>query len=143
MNEQDKKPYEVSFLVRNEDGVASIIKHLTLSGAEILNEGELKEIELAYPIEKDKIAYFGFLHCNIPQESMDGIHNGLKLDSNVIRMLIISAPTNKEKQDKFMRAKNVARTSRITGDREFTQRPKKDTVISNDLLEEKLEEILK
>jgi len=54
MDEQVKKLYEVSFLARSENGAATMVGHLVGAGAEIVNEGSLNKMKLAYPIEKEE-----------------------------------------------------------------------------------------
>ena len=59
--ENDKKHYEIGFLLKAEDKKADLAKILKASGAEITEEGPVSGIKLAYPIKKENFAYFGFV----------------------------------------------------------------------------------
>lgn len=144
MNDQAKKKYEVSFLSKSESGAALVVGHLTGYGAEIVNEGNLSNMKLAYPINKQESAYFGCISCYMPTDSISKVHDAVRLDKEILRMLILSAPAARENIDVQIRQPMTQ------GLPKKTQRPrmeKQESVekeaLSNELLEEKLEEILK
>lgn len=143
MDEQVKKLYEVSFLARSENGAAAMVRHLVGSGAEIVNEGSLNKVKLAYPIEKEESAYFGCITCSIPTEAVSGVHDAVRLDKEIMRLMILT-PTVVKESVESKRAPQAPEFSR------GTVRPRASSVdveeksaLSNELLEEKLEEILK
>jgi len=137
MEETILKSYEIGYLVKNEDGAEAVIRELKRQGAQILFDGEVKNIKLAYPIGHFSSAYFGYTHFKIDPELISNLKNTLKLDNQITRFLIITPPFAK---DRSSGPESVpAQPRRAT-------RPKieasVETAVSNDLLEEKLEEIL-
>lgn len=143
MDEQVKKVYEVSFLARSEDGASAMVGHLVSAGAEIVNEGSLNKMKLAYPIEKEESAYFGCITCSIPTEMVSKIHDAVRLDKEIIRLMILTPNVIKENAGS-RKAPQTSESPKGTG------RPKtsnteveEKAALSNELLEEKLEEILK
>ena len=141
MDEKIMRPYEVSFLAKSENGASVMIGHLTKFGAEISSEGEISEMELSYPIDNHESAYFGCMQCKIPTDAINGIHDAVNLDKEIMRVLIVTPLPDREKVEKSgtqtssMDKKQVIKAS--------SAKSKQDSVLSNDLLEEKLEEILK
>ena len=142
MSENNKKKYEVSFLARSENGAAIIVGHLKRFGAEIINEGEFKKMKLAYPISKEEQAHFGCITCLLDPESISNIHDAVRLDKDIMRILVVSPTSSKEKSGRSMGERpreTIRKTDRV---REATQKDRDKSVLSNELLEEKLEEIL-
>lgn len=131
------KSYEIGYLVRSEEDSSALINQLKQFQAEILFESEARSIKLAYPIAHLPSAYFGFVHFRMNPTSIANLNDALKLDSEIIRFLIISPPFVKERSQKTetepVGPRKTVRPVVQTGE---------DTTLSNDLLEEKLEEIL-
>lgn len=141
MDDQVVKSYEVSFLAKNENGAASLVKNLSRFGGEILDEGDLEEIKLSYPISRQNSAYFGCIHCKLPPNVISDINEALKLEGDILRFLIVSPPFDRGRVDRAPRQEIPASKKE-----EKIKEPTKtqaENVLSNDLLEEKLEEILK
>ncbi len=138
MEEKASKPYEIGYLIRSEEGTSALIGHLKRLGAEILFEGEVKSIKLTYPIEHYSSAYFGYIHFEIHPEFISNLNDALKLDNQITRFLIITPP--------FLNNRSHGPESVPTQSRRVIK-PKAEVnegvAVSNDLLEEKLEEILK
>jgi len=142
MSEEVRKSYEISFLSDSEDGAAVLIGHVKSAGGEIVNEGNIKEIELAYPINKKTSAYFGCIYCSLPRESIDGLSKSLNLENSIMRFLLITPPFRNERKD-HIRQQSVA-PRRPVAPKVAPEKPRTEqSAISNKLLEEKLEEILK
>lgn len=144
MSDQAKKMYEVSFLARSENGAALVVGHLTSYGAEIVNEGNLNNMKLAYPINNLESAYFGCISCLMLVDSVSKVYDAVRLDDEIVRMLILTAPAVRESVETQAKQPTTQRLPRRT------VRPKVEKeisdekgTISNELLEEKLEEILK
>lgn len=130
--EKEVKAYEISFLVREEEDVQVIVKHLSGIQAEIVNEGPLTRIRLAYQIEKENEAYFGFIHFTADPALIARLTKELEIEKKVIRSLIVTPPFERQA------------TRRREGRRD--KRDEKEPVlnqneVSNAMLEEKLEEI--
>src|SRR3989344_1358026 len=60
MNEE-KKNYEICFLLKSEPEKEDILAAIGRYHLEIIDDGQLSRIRLAYPISKEKFAYFGYL----------------------------------------------------------------------------------
>src|SRR3990170_3295200 len=118
MKENDKKLYEVSFLAKSENGAAIIVKHLTSLGAEGLKEVDLKKMKLAYPMKGEASAFFGCINCELSADSVSKFTDAVPSSS---------APSESTKP---ARRKPIKREEPDDG------------TLSNELLEEKLEEIL-
>ena len=143
MDEQVKKIYEVSFLARSENGAAVMVEHLITVGGEIINEGGLNKMKLAYPIEKEESAYFGCITCSIPTEMVSKVHDAVRLDKEILRLMIL-VPTVVKKNAGSKKASYTSEPSREgVRSKVSSVEIKEKSAISNELLEEKLEEILK
>ena len=145
--EASTKAYEISFLSKNEGGAAVIVKHIQTSGGEIIHEGSIKEIELAYPIKKNKKAYMGCVYANLPGDSIEDMTNALNLENDILRFLVITPPFRKDAKEQSAkpRERGAATVAKQTTEKKQAapQKPQESSSISNELLEEKLEEILK
>ncbi len=98
-------------------------------GLEIISEGGVTEMRLAYPIKKETRANFGYLHFGAEPRAANSLRDSLQLNTNVLRFLIVTPPFIK------------IQSRREEGN--YRVRPVVEThpEISNDALEEKLEEI--
>lgn len=129
MEETTRRAYEISYLLKTEEDIGVIMNLLSQLGAEILNEGAVAEMRLAYPIKKEVRAYFGYLHFNLDSELVVKLRNELKLNNKILRFIIVTPPfvkTQSRRESQMERPRLVAQ-----------ERPD----ISNVDLEEKLEEI--
>lgn len=137
MEETTPKSYEIGYLVGSEEGTSALIGHLKRLGAEILFEGEVKSIKLTYPIRHHSSAYFGYIHFEMHPEFISKLNDALKLDNQITRFLLITPP--------FLRDRSYGAESAPVQPRRAVK-PKTEVnegaAVSNDLLEEKLEEIL-
>ncbi len=136
--DSEKKSYEISFLVRNENDVEAVLNRLSRIGAEILNEGNVSEIKLAYPIKKASSAYFGWIYFDVVPEKIAELNSALKLDEKIMRHLVITPPitkTEKKRPAKPSPAKSETIAATASGST--------SSELSNEELEKKLEEILK
>ena len=128
---EDAKTYEISYLVKDSAGEQEVLKVLNQNQAEILRQGALSEIKLAYPIKKHQSAQFGFIQFASVPEGVAQIKSALSLNPLVLRVLVISISKPTETQ------KPVARKP----EPEIKEAP--SNVLSNEALEKRLEEILK
>lgn len=137
----EEKSYEIGYLVRDEEGTSALIGHLKRFQAEILFEGETRSIKLAYPIERLSAAYFGYIHFKVDPGIIGDLNNSLKLDNQIVRFIIVTPPFTKERSQGLGTESLRPEKSRAKPKVEFSEKP--EVAASNDLLEEKLEEILK
>ena len=141
---EEKKSYEIGYLIRSEEAKEVILGHLARAGALILSDGEIKGIKLAYPIEHLPSAYFGYIHFEIDPDSIAPLVGALRLDSQIVRALVITPPFLRERG---LEPRSSAKVESTAASRGGEPRPdrlgrEEDRAASNDLLEEKLEEIL-
>ena|SRR3989338_1530824 len=142
-----KKEYELSFLIKDQQGEAVLDGLLRQFGAEVSHKSPLAEMKLAYPVKKHKQANFGFIHFSLAPENVKNFSQALNLSPAVLRMLIISPPVGKS--EKF-RNQTLDYQPELRGNRARIKKsedsevmPAKGGVLSNKALEKTLEEILK
>lgn len=142
----DKEPknYEIGFLAVDEADEKEVVNLLKGYKAEILHEGRAKKVKLAYPIKKQTAAHFGFVQFSLDPDLVKPLREQLKLNAKILRSLIFVIP-----------AKQLAKAEEFKGERpekppkerirQMVEEPprKKPEIVDNELLEKKLEEILK
>ena len=139
MNQQgDKKQYEIAFMVKSQSGQAVMENILSQHSCNVILRGPLVETRLAYPIKKLNQAYFGYLHFSAMPDQVEKINFAVKINPEVLRALIVTLPEGKMAEERGKRKE----------ERSFkkTEIPVLATVggiMTNEALEEKLEEILK
>lgn len=126
MEANEKKNYELSFLVNSEEDAHEAVKILNSRGAVIVFEGPLKKIE--------GVAYFGFFHFQCEPEHLMGIEESLRLNGKILRHLVVTPPISP--RTNFFPGRRAPHQSHET-------KVSTPGVVSNEELEEKLEEILK
>ncbi|OGY59066.1 MAG: hypothetical protein A3E61_01480 [Candidatus Colwellbacteria bacterium RIFCSPHIGHO2_12_FULL_43_12] len=129
MEEKTLKAYEISYLLKTEDEVSFVVKLLSDLGAEIVNETTPAEIRLAYPIKKETRAYFGYLHFNLDPELIEKLKEPLQLNTKILRFLIVTPP--------FIKTQVRREFGEVRSP--LPEQPRAE--LSNDALEEKLQEI--
>lgn len=134
--ETTTKDYEVSFLVKQEDGAVRVKKILTDLGAVITQESEVKNIPLAYPIKKETAAFFGFARFTAEPSIIESASKELELDEACLRSLIIAGPFPEPTE-------RVERENRPEQPAKPVEKKKETEMVTNEELEKKLEEILK
>ena len=142
MNDDIKKLYDVSFLAKSESGAAVVVSHLIRFGGEIMEEGSPKKMNLAYPIKTEKSAFFSSIKCKLGADSVASVRDAMKLDKDVLRIFITEPNTIGEKNEgqSFRRVSEKSHTA--TTQTQPKRETRDDGIVSNELLEEKLEEIL-
>ncbi len=137
-NTTDKKEYEISFVVKQKDGEAAMDALLKQHGAEVSFHSPVTETRLAYPIKKFHQAYFGYMHFIAAADAVEKLVHDANLNPAILRVLVVTPPVGKGAQAAVRK--------------ERTERPAKKTepaapvvggMLTNEALEEKLEEILK
>ncbi len=126
MNEEQKKEYEISFLLTAPEAEKNLVSLLSRLGAEIYHQKPVAELRLAYKIKKYTSAYFGFCHFRALPEAIQEIKPALRLVPEVLRFLLVT-PTIKLVSEQPPRP----------------ERKPAAPILSNEALSEKLEEILK
>jgi len=143
-----KKEYEIGYLAKEEEGKKETEQLLNSYKADILNEGKISKITLAYPIKKEKSAYFGFMWFAVEPEMIKEIKEKLKLNNKILRSLIITPPIQPRDKKTVIRPKEMIRPlkpkTRVLEDVQVrSKKEERPEIIDNELLEKKLEEILR
>lgn len=133
MESEDRKDYEISFLLKHESNAQEVLKLLKQHGAEITFEGPLKYLQLAYKIKHNTEAYFGYLRFKLAPDALAELSHDLGTKPAIIRVLIITPP--------FMRMR-VPQPKREVSPMQPTSQPKSASPLSNEAIEKKIEEIL-
>ena len=143
--DKEFKKYEIGFVSRDEKGSDEINKSLISHKCEITENGSLERIKLAYPIKKEIIGYFGYYHFLADPLIIEKIKGELNLNSNVLRFIIITPPAEKQPVSAFkpeIRRKTII--SKDINPKIEARRPSAPpSILTNEALEKKLEEILK
>lgn len=136
----DKREYELSFLLKVKDAEAALETLLKQYEAEVFFKGPLVETRLAYPIKKQSQAYFGYAHFRALPDTAEKLMQSLKLNASVLRALLVTPPV--ARAEKSVRAPEERQIKVKTTAEVVSAAPKSGT-LTNEALEEKLEEILK
>lgn len=137
-----KKEYELSFLLKSPEAESELINVLNQHQTEILERSSITDVRLAYPIKKQTLSYFGFCRFWGLPEDAEKLREVLSLKPAILRFLLITPPirTRIESAPRPLKAVSPIKPSSPA---ESEIRPLRQDVLSNELLEEKLEEILK
>ena len=129
----DSKVYEVAFLAKSLDEEKALTELITQYRGNVVQKGAFQEIKLAYPIKKQTSAYFGYLRFEFLPEDVDKLSETLKLHPGILRHLIVTPSTAKKAVERKPEAPEVAKPAPVS----------RTAVLTNEALEERLEEILK
>jgi len=142
-----KREYEIGYLVKEENDRQEIMNLLSDYKAVILSEGKIAKINLSYPIRKEKSAYFGFIWFSLEPEFIKELNEKLKLNGKILRFLIINASVQLRDKKIAAKSKEIMKPPKTKKQPSLEEgKIKKEeipAVIDNELLEKKLEEILK
>jgi small subunit ribosomal protein S6 len=87
------KIYEIGFWVRItadlEKEIEKVINLIEKFNGEIVEKGVFKKRNLAYPIDKETIGYFGYLLFSIDPKNISEIKKELKFYKNILRFIIV------------------------------------------------------
>lgn len=134
IEEGTKKEYEISYLAKTEEAAKSVGETLKSQGAEIITDSPASKINLAYKIEGEITAYFGYLHFSAAPADIKSIEDAFRLKQDILRVLIITPPFEKNKPRMVAPRPRTAKPSIIEA--------KPSQPLSNEALEKKIEEIL-
>ena len=143
----DKKTYELCYLVISPDAEEGVLKVVKQHEGEITHKSELKEMQLAYQINKMQSAHFGFVQFTMMSENVQKLTSALQLNDKVLRFLtvIMKPKTSSPPQRTFSRPQEptIMKKTMPEQKREEKVPASQEGVLSNEALEKKLEEILK
>ena len=138
--DKEKKEYEIAFLAKMPE-VSSVTDLLNKYGAEIFYQSPVSEVRLAYSIKKQRQAYFGFCQFRAEPEAVEKVQQALRLNSSILRFLAVSSPI--KKSEKLQRPAAEIKYSRRKLEPSAVESAPIGGILTNEALEEKLEEILK
>lgn len=131
---EEKKQYELGLLLKDED-YSPITRLIQKYVSSSVSEGSLVKVNLAYAIKKNSQAFFGYLKFEMEPEKVGDLGKDLKHESSVIRHLLIKLPFNITKEIPQARPSLKPELKR--------KEPKPAaSVLTNEALEKKIEEIL-
>jgi len=143
-HENNKVLYELAFLLPVGKDETSLKAALGKYGFEIVREGGVKEIKLAYKIGKQEVAGFGYYIVSLAlgeenSEVVKKISHELNLDEGVLRYMFMKYQEPKMRERKTEEGDKLRRTKK----EEMIPAVDRIDHLSNEKLEETLEEILK
>ena len=141
MEEKDKNNYEITFWVK-EENASPVTDILKKNGCDIVEEKPLQKMQLGYPIRKEKYAFLGTVIFAAYSEAAQAIHDPLNLEGSVLRYTL--GNTDKRRVEKgmgeSMRGSFSSLRERSNCSSSFKR--KEESVLTNESLEKKIEEIL-
>jgi ribosomal protein S6 len=149
--EQKNNNYELSFWFSSrleekaiEQKFDNLLKQLEKSGALIIFSQSPQLKQLAYPIKKERNAYFGYIRFELSRGSLARLEEGLRLNHDFIRFMVLNIkPKQEEKIPRSTFSKPVFREVRSKKEERMKEGLKEGKVISLEELDKKLSEILK
>lgn len=141
--DREKKEYEISFVVKNQGDEAVVSDFLSQFDAMVTYKSPVNEAYLSYPIKYHKHGYFGFFRFSVFPEAIEKITGVLNLDQSVLRFLIVTPPIGIATEKSFVLRRGVSRAKQESEVVPAIPPIAKSGMLSNEALEEKLEEILK
>lgn len=135
MDNDTRKEYELAYLVKDENLTGAAAEIVKAQGGEVRLEGNASRIRLAYPINKQTEAYFGYVQFLAEPAVAKTLEAALNLDQRILRSLLMTPPPLKEK-------KRMGEGPRPVEPRVGRPSESRSLPLSNEALEKKIEEIL-
>ncbi len=144
MDEQirDPKDYEIGFLAKDDKGAEGVLATLKKLGAEILLEGPVEKIALAYKVKHETTAWFGYIHFRVLPETAAEVRKELSANPLVLRFLIVTPPFEKPKP-RWDGGKSRGTKAAVQPTAPEHAKTSSGLPLSNEALEKQIEEILK
>ena len=133
---ESKNRYELSFVTQSEDA-ASVKALLAKHNAKVLNERPISKIQLAYKISKQGYGFMGTVEFLADAESTVALRKDLQLEKDILRGIVIKL---KEIKVGEAGAEGEKQAKGPSGPQKL--RNMFGSVLSNEALEKKIEEIL-
>lgn len=130
--ERLSRTYEIAIVAARPEALAAVRAHCEAEGARGSETLVLAPTKLAYPIRHIESAWFGSAVIEALPDAVARLSGRLKLDADVLRFFIISAPREQKKPAVLHPVQDVRPAA-----------PRIATQLSNEALEAKIEEILK
>lgn len=135
--------YEVVFLCEKEESVSILTRILGKYGIKSNGEKPAVKINSSYPIQKQTLLYIGVLFFSCEPEIIQKFSDDLRLTDEISRFMIrrVEKKNNKEKTEVSNEIKDRKERKRKIASPK-TSRKNLETVLTNEALQEKIEEIL-
>jgi|AntAceMinimDraft_16_1070373.scaffolds.fasta_scaffold113567_2 ribosomal protein S6 len=153
--EQKNKNYELSFWFSSrlseeeiEKKFDNLLKQLEKREALIIFSQSPQLKQLAYPIKKERNAYFGYIQFELPKDLLVHLEEDLRLNDDFVRFMVLGIkPKEKQKAPSITFRKPIKKEEEKEEEKSKTQEatkkePQKEKVISLEELDKKLNEIL-
>lgn len=148
-NLNESKEYELAFVAAGEDAAPTVEQLIAANGGALTGKGPLAALKLAYPVKKHTTGFFGYVWFTAMPANVKKLHDELAVQKNVLRFLIVTPPVkvtireNRAPREQSAPTKpSEARAQEKPVEAPMPSAPAPE-VLSNELLEKKLEEILK
>ena len=140
--DQEKKHYEISFLVKSDEEVPIVLRLVGQHGAEVQGEPKAGATNLAYEINKLSRAIFCFLTVRALPENIKLLEKDLAALPSILRFLVIKLPRESFGTRRGLSEYHRARKPPTARKSSTPPAPKQQEVLSNEAIEKKIEEIL-
>ncbi len=141
-NKTEKKEYEIAFFVKNKGGESAIETLLKQHESDVVFRGPVVETHLAYPIRKIHQGQFGYMHFAAMPDQIEKIVHEANLNQEILRVLVTTPPVGKgTASNRKNRKERTGRAAKKPAD--AVSPAIIGGILTNEALEEKLEEILK
>jgi len=149
--EQGNNNYELSFWFSSrleekaiEQKFDNLLKQLEKTGALVIFSQSPQLKQLAYPVKKERNAYFGYIQFELSKDSLARIEEGLRLNNDIIRFMVLNIKQKEEKKvPHHSFRKSVFKEQKSQREEKAKEGLKAEKVISLEELDKKLNEILK
>ena len=131
------RDYEITFLSKGGDGTP-VKRLLEKHGAVITLVKDFKKINLATPIRKEQMAHLSFFGFKIDRTAISQLFTDLKLEGDVLRFMIQRVARPQEARGRVKPVRQASREINKESVRSFNE-----PILTNEAIQEKIEEILK
>lgn len=145
--EETTKKYELSLMLRSEEAAEAVLALIKNQSLEVVEKNPVQKVKLAYPIKKETNAFFLSLVLSLSPDKVLPLDQELRLSEHVLRFLIITPPIAKEdkseRSERFTKPRpDVSPQKTVETKAPVVSIAPEPEVLTNELLEKKLEEIL-
>lgn len=159
--EQKNNNYELSFWFSSrleekaiEQKFDNLLKQLEKSGALMIFSQSPQLKQLAYPVKKERNAYFGYIQFKLPKDSLARLEEEFRLNDDFIRFMLLSIKQEEKRKvprptfrksvfKKQEKPSSISTFAEDSIDKKAMEGKEEEKVISLEELDKKLSEILK
>lgn len=142
----ETKKYELSLMLKTEEAAESVLLLIKNQDGVVLEKSPIQKTKLSYPIKKENTAFFLSVIFSLLPEKISALDREMKLLRDVLRFLVITPPIVKEERSERLQRPVKPKPESSQKPEESRERAmteeREPEVLTNELLEKKLEEIL-